>query len=43
VEKSHEIISERAKDGSLYDKMRLNLPNEIVPVVLEDGDPSKWA
>lgn len=44
VEKSYEIISKRAEGGGLYEKLGVNVPNEIVPVVLgDDGDPKAWA
>lgn len=43
VQRSYEIIQERAKDGGFFDKCGVNLPTEIIPTVVDDGDPLKWA
>ena len=40
VEKSYEIINERNNEGGLYEKVKANIPNEIIPVVVDEGDPN---
>ena len=42
VERSYEIIKERQENGH-FDKMKINLPNEIIPMVIDEGDATKWA
>lgn len=43
VERSYEIISERAQPGGLYERVGVNMPEEIIPTVVDDGDPASWA
>ncbi len=43
MQKSFEIIEKRTSIGGLFEKRGVNVPDEIIPVVLgDDGDPNMW-
>ena len=37
VERSYELITQ--KNESIYEKLGCNVPNEIIPTVVDEGDP----